>query len=178
MKHTNTINKLVNDYALAKYFHDISNSIANIQNLERQLNNLCNQDKYLIDKYWRLNSDNRDIDARLNAYKEAQEHLDKLEAEGREGYFDIITNKLDCPEEQQGLFAWDKDGLFCYDWDSYSDWNEYGEIFAVAVSYSPENIEQSATYISLKSQIEQEKSKLDYTLEQLTLIGVTFNETI
>lgn len=176
MKHTRTIDKLVTDNTLAKYFHDISNSIGNIQNLERQLNNLCSQDKYLIDKYWRLDHDNRDVEARLTAYKEVQEHLDKLEAEGREGYFDIITNKSDCPEEQQGLFAWDKDGLFCYDWDSYSDWNEYGEIFAVMVSYSPENIEQSAPYICLKSQIEQEKSKLDYTLEQLTLFGIVISE--
>jgi hypothetical protein len=176
MKHTSTIDKLVTDYALAKYFHDISNSIGNIQNLERQLNNLCNQDKYLIDKYWRLDHDNRDVEARLNAYKEVQEHIDKLEAEGKSVFFDIITNKLDCPEEQQGLFAWDKDGLFCYDWDSYSDWNEYGEIFAVMVRYSLENIEQSAPYISLKSQIEQEKSKLDYIIEQLTMRGVSFDE--
>src|SRR5574343_124289 len=172
MRHTNIVDKLTTDYTLAKYFHDISNSIGNIQNFERQLNNLCNQDKYLIDKYWRLDSDNRDVGARLKAYREAQEHIDKLEAEGKEGFFDIITNKLDCPEEQQGLFVWDEDGLFLYDWDQYSDWNERGEIFAVMVSYSPENIEQSAPYISLKSQIEQEKSKLDYTLEQLTLLGV------
>lgn len=176
MKHTSTIDKLVTDYALAKYFHDISNSIGNIQNLERQLNNLCNQDKYLIDKYWRLDHDNRDVDARLTAYREVQEHIDKLEAEGKCAFFDIITTRSECPEEQQILFAWDKDGLFCYDWDTYSDWNEYGEIFAIMVRYSPENIEQSAPYISLKSQIEQEKSKLDYTLEQLTLLGVTFDE--
>ena len=176
MKHTNTIDKLVTDFTLAKYFHDVSDSIGNIQNLERQLNNLGNQDKYLIDKYWRLDGDNRNVDARLTAYREAQEHIDKLEAEGKSVFFDIITNKSECPEEQQMLFAWDKDGLFCYDWDSYSDWNEYGEIFAVMVRYSPDNVEQSAPYISLKSQIEQEKSKLDYTMEQLTLLGVTFDE--
>ena len=111
MKHSNTVNKLITDYTLAKYFHDISNSIGNIQNLERQLNNLCNQDKYLIDKYWRLDGDNRNVGARLNSYKEVKEHLDKLEAKGSEGYFDIITNKSDCPEEQQGLFVWDEDGL-------------------------------------------------------------------
>lgn len=176
MKHTVTINKLVSDFTLAKYFHDVSNSIDNIQNLERQLNNLGNQDKYLIDKYWRLDGDNRDVGARLNAYRKVQEHIDKLEAEGKEGFFDIITNKLDCPEEQQGLFVWDEDGLFLYDWDPYSDWNEHGEIFVVMVSYSPENIEQSTPYISLKSQIEQEKSKLDYTLEQLTSFGIVISE--
>lgn len=176
MKHSNTITKLITDYTLAKYFHNISNSLSNIQNIERQLNNLCNQDKYLIDKYWRLDSDNRNVEARLKAYREAQEHLDKLEAEGKEGFFDIITDKSECPEEQQKLFAWNEGGLFLYDWDPYSEWNEYGEIFVVMVSYSPENIEQSSPYISLKSQIEQEKSKLDYILEQLTLLGVTFDE--
>ena len=110
MKHTRTIDKLVTDNTLAKYFHDISNSIGNIQNLERQLNNLCNQDKYLIDKYWRLDHDNRDVEARLTAYREAQEHIDKLEAEGKSVFFDIITTKSECPEEQQMLFVWDKDG--------------------------------------------------------------------
>lgn len=181
----NIVERLTTEYTISQCFHDASRILCTIQEYEWQLKSLSFQDEYLIDKYWETDGDFRDIDKLLEIYQSAQEHMDKLEAEGKSCLFEKITTKAECPASQRDMFIWDdyKDGEtvedseapFCYSYDSYEGWHQYGEIFAVMVRYEPENIEQSLPYLSLVEQIKQEKMKLEYTLQELNTLGVTFN---
>lgn len=182
----NIVERLTTEYTISQCFHDVSRILCTIQEYERQLKSLSFQDEYLIDKYWETDGDFRDIDKLLEIYQAAHEHITKLEAEGKSCLFEKITTKAECPASQRGMFIWDdhKDGgavedseaFFCYSYDSYESWHQYGEIFAVMVRYEPENIKQSFPYLSLIEQIKQAKMELRHTLQQLNILGVTFNE--
>lgn len=179
------VKRLTTEYTIAQCFHEVSRILYTIQEYERQLKSLSFQDEYLIDKYWETDGDFRDIDKLLEIYQAAQEHIAELEAEGKSCLFEKITTKAECPVSQQNLFTWDdyknggtvedSEAPFCYHYDSYESWHQYGEIFAVMVRYEPENIEQSLPYLSLVEQIKQAKRELEHIIQQLNTLGVTFN---